>query len=1365
MSLSTPQSTPDSHQIPPTSSLLPDSDSAAAAFVLDAPTFARLHPAEYLRRFLAQGVRPDGRPYAPKTHSAKFRKTLVNVGSISTAEGSATVRLGKTTVLCGIKAQVAVPLVDVPDEGYFGGSPILDLKQLCIEQGSAVWVLYADVVCLNYDGNVMDAALIAIMAALKDVRLPKATYREEEGAVTVPDWTNRPVSLRINRWPVSTTTCIFENHYFLVDPTETESSLSSATLTVVTDETGTLMGLHKSGGGGLDVAAMRECVEVAVARGGEGVWIIITKGEKPKGSFPSTHHLRLLVPTIGDSPEKNPMLRVHTQLSAKPPASGQASSSSSSSDDKVIPLPPTPPYEPNALRPVQAPGPAFNVDRVNELGTLGVERGAYSGAVEDRTGGTETVGRTTVDAGQTDRPGGDPGRTPSSVARDGGKITDDAATLRFMARVAHEMAAQRAARAASHTPRPPHESPSPPSSSAVPVQAPGAALPLPQPGKPTPDDDEDDTHSHVSWEDEVFEEERGVLSASEAIAELEVIDQRARLELEEMERAHKGVKGSDDVESSEEGYGPTGPHRGDTTARNSTRGLGESESAAIPPSERVLSAVALAGVETPYSEQSRGLGEDGQLPQPRVLSQGPDILSSLEESERKASAVSLLPRGLGTPLSEQSTSLSAVTQTTAPSRPDPQLDLFSPNPTPYLPQPPYSNPPTPFQRPSTVPATMRVTADPSGTGKPPIPATLEIRGHSGFGGSGSNAPAGGFTTAGRGTSATTISFDVPKPPLALGSQIPRHPRLTSFSVSYAAATQQGYRRMNGNIRKPLHDQMEDVHWPCPPSAPGSCILGAGLTNGTANSSGHKPAVRTPAELPAVPSQTHRYGPITHPHSQLPVHIYILADGHGGVQAPRYFVKRLSDTATSLISSKNWEFDMPEQRTEFAEQVRKLFGELDHDYCEAKKHEYRNWRSELATPTDNAAASGSVSPSAFTTIPNPVATPPPQPTQSLSANASNAPPSRRKPVDDGCTLVLNVLYNGYLVNCNVGDSRTVLGRRPTTINSTEHARFHSEWSVCFASVDHSPAHPEKALHIHRNGGLFINDNGTRRHVKIDERRKKPYADLVGARILRPLDDNVKAVGVSHLRTLNLASTMGDLLYKIHPPILSSVPDVSFIRLTPGYDYVLAIGTDGVWDHLRMINSPEGQNRAVVSFVGREWDAWLRQGGMEELMREEQKYAERQRGNCTVGDTNGQQSSLGSASGASVGTDFPDEQPRRSSLDVPSDSESDITVGGLARDDENEPGNGKSSGQSKGSQDLDSIEEEEDSATVDANGLHVHGYGAGKRGLQRVAKMLTDREHTGEMFFPGFVVRVCKLVLFLKFPVDVDLYPMNRSPACG
>lgn len=45
-------------------------------------------------------------------------------------------------------------------------SKVLDLKDLCIEEGKAVWALWVDVVCVSYDGNIYDAALTAVMAAL-----------------------------------------------------------------------------------------------------------------------------------------------------------------------------------------------------------------------------------------------------------------------------------------------------------------------------------------------------------------------------------------------------------------------------------------------------------------------------------------------------------------------------------------------------------------------------------------------------------------------------------------------------------------------------------------------------------------------------------------------------------------------------------------------------------------------------------------------------------------------------------------------------------------------------------------------------------------------------------------------------------------------------------------------------------------------------------------------------------------------------------------------------------------------------------------------------------------------------------------------
>ena len=80
---------------------------------------------------MAEKIRPDGRVedewrdidinvgmfftvcFLFKTHPQK--------GSISTANGSALIRLGNTTIVCGVKAEIAEPELDRPNEGFLGG--------------------------------------------------------------------------------------------------------------------------------------------------------------------------------------------------------------------------------------------------------------------------------------------------------------------------------------------------------------------------------------------------------------------------------------------------------------------------------------------------------------------------------------------------------------------------------------------------------------------------------------------------------------------------------------------------------------------------------------------------------------------------------------------------------------------------------------------------------------------------------------------------------------------------------------------------------------------------------------------------------------------------------------------------------------------------------------------------------------------------------------------------------------------------------------------------------------------------------------------------------------------------------------------
>ena len=50
-------------------------------------------------------------------------------------------------------------------------SHILPLTSLSIHPNKAAWVLYVDAICINYDGNAFDAALIAMVEALRNSTL------------------------------------------------------------------------------------------------------------------------------------------------------------------------------------------------------------------------------------------------------------------------------------------------------------------------------------------------------------------------------------------------------------------------------------------------------------------------------------------------------------------------------------------------------------------------------------------------------------------------------------------------------------------------------------------------------------------------------------------------------------------------------------------------------------------------------------------------------------------------------------------------------------------------------------------------------------------------------------------------------------------------------------------------------------------------------------------------------------------------------------------------------------------------------------------------------------------------------------------
>ncbi|KAI4901251.1 hypothetical protein NFI96_015260 [Prochilodus magdalenae] len=222
----------------------------------------------------------------------------LSLGSISTADGSALVKIGNTTVICGIKAELAAPSTEAPDQGYIvpnvdlpplcssrfrpgppgeqaqaasqfladviDGSQIIKKEDLCIERSKLCWVLYCDIMCLDYDGNLLDACVVTLLAALRNTQLPKVTINTETDLAEVDLQHKR--QLHINKHPVASSFAVFDDTVIIVDPTAEEESLATALVTAVTDEDDQLCAFHKPGGSSLSAEKLQDCITRAVTR-------------------------------------------------------------------------------------------------------------------------------------------------------------------------------------------------------------------------------------------------------------------------------------------------------------------------------------------------------------------------------------------------------------------------------------------------------------------------------------------------------------------------------------------------------------------------------------------------------------------------------------------------------------------------------------------------------------------------------------------------------------------------------------------------------------------------------------------------------------------------------------------------------------------------------------------------------------------------------------------------------------------------------------------------------------------------------------------------------------------------------------------
>lgn len=265
---------------------------------MDALSFQKLYPREYLQKFLRMEVRPDGR------RLLKVRPTSVSKGPITSSYGSSFAQIGDTSIVVAIKGEVGPPpthtehqnhqivvnveLKPMCSPSFEGGKPgelaqsvgyrlnqllvgpsgFVDLSTLCIESGKMLWYLYADIYCLNYDGNIFDTCLIGLVAALQDVRLPTAAYTEDSqlGIPSVRVTSKRDIPLTLKYTPVPLSFIVFDGGYIVADPTAEEETLSTSEVTIVMNESKKICSIYKPGGDPLGEKEMKTCMAATLDR-------------------------------------------------------------------------------------------------------------------------------------------------------------------------------------------------------------------------------------------------------------------------------------------------------------------------------------------------------------------------------------------------------------------------------------------------------------------------------------------------------------------------------------------------------------------------------------------------------------------------------------------------------------------------------------------------------------------------------------------------------------------------------------------------------------------------------------------------------------------------------------------------------------------------------------------------------------------------------------------------------------------------------------------------------------------------------------------------------------------------------------------
>lgn len=210
---------------------------------------------ETLKKMFSEGKRFDGRTLT------EHRDLDIKLDISNKAEGSASVKIGKTEVLVGVKMGMGTPYPDSPDKGNlmvsgdmlplasprfemgppdFWGielprlvdravreSHMIELDKLVITAGEKVWTVFIDIYPINDDGNLIDAATIGAVVALKTAMVPEL---DKDGKIDYDKKATKKLPLAKGIAPLSFSFFKLGNSVIL-DPTREEEEACEARVT------------------------------------------------------------------------------------------------------------------------------------------------------------------------------------------------------------------------------------------------------------------------------------------------------------------------------------------------------------------------------------------------------------------------------------------------------------------------------------------------------------------------------------------------------------------------------------------------------------------------------------------------------------------------------------------------------------------------------------------------------------------------------------------------------------------------------------------------------------------------------------------------------------------------------------------------------------------------------------------------------------------------------------------------------------------------------------------------------------------------------------------------------------------------------